>query len=74
MAVADNLLDPLGLNIGDVSDMQSAATDQEVSHGTFGEMQARFDGQAGAFAYLVAQHRLRQAEYIKHPKYQPQLL
>jgi ferrous iron transport protein B len=40
MAVADNLLDPLGLNIGDVSDMQSAATDQEVSHGTFGEMQA----------------------------------
>jgi ferrous iron transport protein B len=53
MAVADNLLDPLGLNIGDVSDMQSAATDQEVSHGTFGEMQARFDGQAGAFAYLL---------------------
>ena len=53
MAVADNLLDPLGLNIGDVGDMQSAAEEQEVSHGTFGEMQARFDGQAGAFAYLL---------------------
>jgi len=53
LAVADNLLDPLGLNIGDVSDSDTAAEDQEVSHGTFGEMQARFDGQAGAFAYLL---------------------
>ncbi|MCK5870891.1 MAG: Fe(2+) transporter permease subunit FeoB, partial [Methyloprofundus sp.] len=53
MAVADNLLDPLGLNIGDVGNMQSAAEEQEISHGTFGEMQARFDGQAGAFAYLL---------------------
>ena len=53
MAVADNLLDPLGLNIGDVSEMQSAAAEQEVSHGTFGEMHARFNGQAGAFAYLL---------------------
>jgi ferrous iron transport protein B len=53
IAVADNLLDPLGLNIGDVSDMQLAADEQEVKSGTFGEMQARFDGQAGAFAYLL---------------------
>ncbi|GFO71172.1 ferrous iron transport protein B [Bathymodiolus japonicus methanotrophic gill symbiont] len=52
-AVADNLLDPLGLNIGDVGNMDSAAEEQDVSHGTFGEMQARFDGQAGAFAYLL---------------------
>jgi len=51
--VAGNLLDPLGLNIGDVSDMQTAAEEQEVKHGTFGEMQARFDGKAGAFAYLL---------------------
>lgn len=53
MAVADNLLDPLGLNIGDVGDMHAAAAAQEVNSGTFGEMQARFDGQAGAFAYLL---------------------
>lgn len=53
MAVADNLLDPLGLNIGDVGNIDSAAEEQEVSHGAFGEMQARFDGQAGAFAYLL---------------------
>lgn len=53
MAVADNLLDPLGLNIGNVGDMQSAASEQDVNSGTFGEMQARFDGQVGAFAYLL---------------------
>lgn len=53
LAVADNVLDPLGLNIGDVSNSQSAADAQDVSRGTFGEMQARFDGKAGAFAYLL---------------------
>ncbi len=52
-AVADNLLDPLGLNVGDVGNMQTAAEEQDVMHGTFGEMQARFDGKAGAFAYLL---------------------
>ena len=51
--VAGNFLDPLGLNIGDVSDMQAAAEEQDVKHGTFGAMQARFDGQAGALAYLL---------------------
>jgi len=51
--VADNLLDPLGLNIGHIADLQSASEEQAVTRGTFGEMQARFDGQAGAFAYLL---------------------
>ena len=51
--VADNFLDPLGLNIGDVSDISSAAEEQEVQSGTFGVMQARFDGKTGAFAYLL---------------------
>lgn len=51
--VADNVLDPLGLDIGDVSELQAAAAQQEVNAGTFGAMQARFDGQAGAFAYLL---------------------
>ena len=53
MGVAGNILDPLGLNIGDVSDIHAAAEEQEVKRGTFGEMQARFDGKAGAFAYLL---------------------
>jgi ferrous iron transport protein B len=51
--VADNLLDPLGLDIGDVSQTQDAAAHQEVNARTFGAMQVRFDGQAGAFAYLL---------------------
>lgn len=51
--VVDNVLDPLGLDIGDVSELQAAAAQQEVNAGTFGAMQARFDGQTGAFAYLL---------------------
>ena len=51
--VADNLLDPLGLNIGTVGDINSAATEQEVNTGTFAAMQLSFDGKAGAFAYLL---------------------
>ncbi len=52
-AVADRLLDPLGLDVGDVSTIEAAAREQEVSTGIFGAMAARFDGQAGAFAYLL---------------------
>ncbi|MDO9105472.1 MAG: Fe(2+) transporter permease subunit FeoB [Methylovulum sp.] len=52
-AVVDNLLDPLGLNIGDVSDMASAASEQEVKTDTFKAMQQSFDGKTGAFAYLL---------------------
>ena len=51
--VGDNILDPIGLNIGDVSSIETAAETQEVSTGTFGAMAARFDGQVGAFAYLL---------------------
>lgn len=52
-AVADNLLDPLGLNVGDLSDIEAVAAEQEVTTGTFAAMQASFDGRAGAFAYLL---------------------
>ncbi len=51
--VRDNLLDPLGLNVGEIADIESAAKQQEVNQGTFGAMVRRFDGQAGAFAYLL---------------------
>ncbi|MCP9928873.1 Fe(2+) transporter permease subunit FeoB [Cyanobium sp. CH-040] len=47
------LLDPLGLNVGEVSDRRIAAEEQEVRVGTFGAMATRFNGQIGAFAYLV---------------------
>ncbi len=45
--------DPLGLGVGDVSSIEVAAEEQEVATGTFGAMAARFDGAAGAFAYLL---------------------
>ncbi len=48
-----NLTDPLGLDIGDVSDTRVAADSQDVVAGTFAQMRERFDGQAGAFAYLL---------------------
>ncbi len=51
--VADNLLDPLGLNIGAVNDIAAAADEQEVNADTFAAMQQSFDGKAGAFAYLL---------------------
>ena len=52
-AVADNLLDPLGLNIGTVDDMAVAADEQKVKTNTFAAMQQRYDGKVGAFAYLL---------------------
>lgn len=51
--VLGNWLDPLGLNIGTVNDLSTAASEQEVNTGTFLAMQQRFDGRAGAFAYLL---------------------
>jgi ferrous iron transport protein B len=45
--------DPLGLNVGDLSDQAAVAEEQEVAASTFGAMAARFDGTAGAFAYLL---------------------
>lgn len=51
--VADKLLDPLGLGIANVTDQQTAAEQQEVKIATFSVMQRYFDGQVGAFAYLL---------------------
>ena len=45
--------DPLGVSVGDLSDAEATAAEQAVSVGTFGAMAARFDGAAGAFAYLL---------------------
>jgi ferrous iron transport protein B len=45
--------DPLGIDIGDLSDPGSAAAEQGVATGIFGAMASRFDGAAGAFAYLL---------------------
>lgn len=47
--------DPLGISIGDVSSRETAAEEEQevATSGTFGTMAARFDGAAGAFAYLL---------------------
>jgi ferrous iron transport protein B len=45
--------DPLGVNIGNMGDQTAAAEAMAVTTGTFGAMAARFDGAAGAFAYLL---------------------
>jgi len=52
-SVQDAIMDPLGLDVGDISDLTIAAEEQEVNKGVFGAMANRFDGQAGAFAYLL---------------------
>ncbi|MDJ0742116.1 MAG: Fe(2+) transporter permease subunit FeoB [Xenococcaceae cyanobacterium MO_167.B27] len=51
--LGNQLLDPIGLNIGDVQDQESVAEEQEVAVGTFGQMSKRFDSKVGAFAYLL---------------------
>ncbi|WP_295879300.1 Fe(2+) transporter permease subunit FeoB [uncultured Thiohalocapsa sp.] len=48
-----SLADPLGLGVGDLSDRAGVGAEQGVQAGTFGAMEARFDGRAGAFAYLL---------------------
>ena len=48
--VANNILDPLGLR---VIDKDKLTESQGVHNATFGAMVSRFDGQAGAFAYLL---------------------
>jgi ferrous iron transport protein B len=52
-SLTENMLDPLGLNLGEMSDTTEVAEAQAVNINTFGTMVARFDGQAGAFAYLL---------------------
>ena len=52
-AVTDMLGDPLQIDVGDIDSLEAAAEAQEVDNATFGAMIKRFDGQAGAFAYLL---------------------
>ncbi len=51
--VIKTLDDPLKMSVGDIRSTKVAASEQNVSNATFGAMLKRFDGQAGAFAYLL---------------------
>ncbi len=51
--ISELILDPLGLDVGEITELESVAQEQEVSVGVFGAMASRFDGKVGAFAYLL---------------------
>jgi len=51
--LSELVLDPLGINVGDLGEAEQAAEGLQVTTGLFGEMARRFDGQAGAFSYLL---------------------
>jgi ferrous iron transport protein B len=51
--LSETIDDPLHLDVGDLSSTEQAAQTLEVDNATFGAMTQRFDGQAGAFAYLL---------------------
>ncbi|MBK5930930.1 Fe(2+) transporter permease subunit FeoB [Halochromatium salexigens] len=51
--VGRSIADPLGVGIGAEVDPEAIAAEQALTPGTFGAMEARFDGRAGAFAYLL---------------------
>ena len=52
--LADSVTDPLGISLVDTSGLEAAAAAQDVDSTTFTAMAERFDGQLGAFAYLLA--------------------
>lgn len=51
--LGNQILDPIGLNIGDVRDPELVAEEQEIAVGTFGQMSQRFNTTTAAFAYLL---------------------
>lgn len=53
LALGDTLGDPLGISIGDVSDLEAVAEEQEVQGSTLTNMAALFVSPFAAFCYLV---------------------
>ncbi len=51
--LANTLTDPLGLNVGDLTDQAAAADEQAVKLTTIVLMGQLFDGRIGAFAYIL---------------------
>ncbi len=52
-ALSGALTDPLGISIGDVSDIEAVAADQEVETSTLSNMASLFASPFAAFCYLV---------------------
>lgn len=53
VALSQSLTDPLGISIGDVTDVEAVADDQGVETSTLTNMAALFVGPFSAFCYLV---------------------
>jgi len=53
LALGSTLTDPLGISIGDVSDLDAVADEQEIETSTLSNMAALFSGPFAAFCYLV---------------------
>lgn len=53
LSLRDALTDPLGISIGDVSDLEAVAADQDVDTSTLTNMAALFASPFAAFCYLV---------------------
>ena len=53
MDVASNLADPLGIQIGDLKNLEAVAEDQEVAMTTFAVMQRLFVSESAVIAYLL---------------------
>lgn len=53
LALGSTLTDPLGISIGDVSDLDAVADAQEIETSTLTNMAALFSGPFAAFCYLV---------------------
>ncbi|MBT5719225.1 MAG: ferrous iron transport protein B [Gammaproteobacteria bacterium] len=52
-ALSSSLTDPLGISIGDVSDLDAVADEQEIETTTLRNLAALFSGPFAAFCYLV---------------------
>ena len=52
-ALSSSLTDPLGISIGDISDLDAVADEQEIETTTLSNMAALFSGPFAAFCYLV---------------------
>ncbi len=58
MSIPENLMglsfsDPLGIEIGDLSDNEAVAEEQEVDTSIFGNLNSHFENGSAAFAYLI---------------------
>ncbi len=51
--LGDQFADPLGIGVGEITDIEAAVAEQDVALTTIGAMQNLFDGQLGAFSYLL---------------------